>query len=145
MLLSIVLGVLFLVQFNNFDRTTGFCWSYTLMHSHNKQACMSIQPCPQASPVSNFWLLASDQKLVREKAQNQRYLVSHFEGTQTMSDAGRWSYLPAEAPSISWPVSWPSLQSYPPTCEVRSHPSQSVFPIRRREQYPWSDLAPRHI
>ena len=31
LLLSVWLGVLFLVQFNNFDRTTGFYWNYTLL------------------------------------------------------------------------------------------------------------------
>ena len=31
LLLSVWLGVLFLVRFNNFDRTTGFYWNYTLL------------------------------------------------------------------------------------------------------------------
>ena len=31
LLLSTLLGVLFLVQFNNFDQTRNFYWSYTLL------------------------------------------------------------------------------------------------------------------
>ena len=61
----------------------------------NMLTCMSTRPRSQAFPASLFL------KLFREKHTKHGYLVSPLEWTQTMSGAGRWSYLPAEAPSIS--------------------------------------------
>ena len=45
LLLSMRQGVLFLVRFNNFDRTVGFYWSYTLLLEPTVLMCSYIHVC----------------------------------------------------------------------------------------------------